>query len=98
MNILNLYNIELLMNLSLDFVLQMLIVSISLGLILFASSLGRKVLDHGHKLLTTVAASTTIYNNINKSTGDSGSDEEDKDKDKDKSNKEDNKEDKTNTK
>jgi UPF0716 family protein affecting phage T7 exclusion len=89
MDILNLHNIELLMNFSLDFILTMLIVSTSLGLILLsASKLGKTILEHGHKALTTVAATTTIYNNINKSKGGSGSnsdsDEDDKDKVKDK--------------
>lgn len=48
----------------------------------------KKVLEHGHKVITTVAAGTTIYNNIIKSKDNSGSgsdeDNNDKDKNKDK--------------
>jgi hypothetical protein len=61
---------------------------ISLGIILLASSIGKAVLDHGHKVLTATAAGVTIYKQL-KPTNDSGSEPEDDDKNKD--NKKDNK-------
>jgi hypothetical protein len=49
----------------------MTIISISLGINLLASSIGKQELEHDHTILMTVAASTTIYNNKVKSTDNS---------------------------
>lgn len=45
----------------------MTIISISLGINLLASSLGKQELELDHTILMIVAASTTIYNNKVKS-------------------------------
>jgi cytochrome c biogenesis protein ResB len=67
-----------------DDIFTISIISISLVIILMASLLGKKALELGHKVKTTVAAGTTIYNNILKSKDNSGSgsgvDNKDKDK------------------
>jgi hypothetical protein len=75
MNILNFYNLDLLMNLSLNYLLQILIVFSSLGFILLPSTtkLGKTKLEHGHKIITGDATSTTLYKNYNAKDGGSDS-------------------------
>jgi hypothetical protein len=52
----------------------MMIISISLGFILLASStLGKKVLYRSHQILTGIAASATIYNQVSKAKDNLGS-------------------------
>jgi hypothetical protein len=68
----NLSNLFIVM-IYLDYILEMAIISLSLGIILLASSsLGQKILNHGHKILTTVAATTTIINKGHKPKENSG--------------------------
>jgi len=71
------------MNLSLNYLLQLLIVYSSLGFILLASSLGKKILVKSHKILTGAAPSTTVYIQMKKSSGGSDSTSENDDDKKD---------------
>jgi hypothetical protein len=63
-----------------DYIIEISI--LSLGIIILSTSIGKTVLEHGHKVLTATAANISIYNSY-KSSGNSGSDDsEDKNKDK----------------
>lgn len=57
----------LILYLYLDNILEMTIISISLGINLLASSLGKQELELDHTILMIVAATTTIFNNKVKS-------------------------------
>lgn len=67
-----------------DDIFTISIISISLVINLMGSSLGKKALELGHKVITKVAAGTTIYNKNIKSKDNSGSSSGDENKDKDK--------------
>lgn len=64
-----------------DYIIEIFI--ILLGLIILSSPMGKNILEHGHKALTTTAASISIYNSI-KSSGNSGSGSDDNDDNDDK--------------